>query len=741
MRLGRSKWPLGSVGTPFCEFPIDFRKTILKGNRLVLGCVQLATTMKLRLFSFNALMVCMMVGAGVQTSAQEWSCIQVNDDGTAQLNWAPDQTGADAYSVTPMLPAPDFTPLPAFDVSMELGNPLSNVVGNLTPLLTTTQGFCYTLTALDGAGSNLAGPSDTLCTIFLELELGLLPGSVDFSWNSPFHFNPPVGFSGTYTIQQLLPDASWLDVVSAPWLMGNSNTTLPITQCDGTATYRVTLTEDGGCTHQSNMASIAVADVVDPTPPQIVAVDVDSLTGLASVSWEPSPESDVAGYIVYICTGSIENILTTIEDPNQLSYTYPMSGAGGTIEYYNVAAFDSCYIAGMPDPGAASPACAPSTYLEVSWTQCTDRADLQWSPVYHWPGGVDRYEVWASELDMDGVENAPVLLAEVPGTLTYYEHVGANVGSLYRYRVVAHAVGTDWTQSSNVAENLFTYPGGPEWMRWTEVSIVTDSIAVLRAEVDASSNEPHTYELWRNEPFDDDFEFVTSAWSLGGALQMRDSTIEGGLGQYRYYLKVVNACGDSVLGTPVAETVFLTGTALESQVSNALAWTGFEGWDAPRTRHVVLRGIQYGGVLEELEDFGPSRFSYTDELEALIESPGEFCYRVRTEQEDSSWASISNEVCLTLPPVIWIPNALVHNGINNTWKPFLAFADVEEYRVDVFSRWGDSIWTTTNPEEAWDGTKDGVKLPEAFYPYTLRIQDGAGRLVTRMGHVMVVLRP
>ena len=685
--------------------------------------------------------MCMMCMGWMSGFAQEWACIQVNDDGTASLNWEVDLTGAEAYSITPMLPAPDFTPLPAFDVSMELGSPLSNVTGSPATLLTTTQGFCYTLTALDGAGSNLAGPSDTLCTIFLELELGLLPGSVDFSWNSPFHFNPPSGFSGTYTIQQLLPDATWLDVVFAPWLMGNSNTTLPITQCDGLATYRVLLTETGGCTHQSNTTSIAVADVVDPSPPQIVAIDVDSLTGLAEISWDASLEPDVAGYIVYICTGSIENILTTIEDPTQLSWVNPFSAAGGTIEYYNVAAFDSCYVGGVPDPGPASSACAPSTFLEVSWTQCTDRADLQWSPVYHWPAGVDYYEVWASEMDMDGNQIAPVLLAEVPGTLTYFEHTGANIGSLYRYRVVAHASGENWTQGSNVAENLFTYPGGPEWMRWTEVSIVTDSVAVLRAEVDASSNEPHAYELWRNEPFDDDYEFVTSAWSLGGPLQMLDSTIEGGLGQYRYFLKVVNACGDSVLGTPVAETVFLTGTALESQVSNALAWTGFEGWEVPRTRHVLLRGIQYGGVLEELDDVSPSRLSYTDDLADLEETPGEFCYRVRAEQEDSSWVSMSNQVCLTLPPVVWIPNALVHNGINNTWKPFLAFADVADYRVDVFSRWGDLIWTTTNPEEAWDGTKDGVRLPEAFYPYTLRIQDGAGRLVTRMGHVMVVLRP
>jgi gliding motility-associated-like protein len=686
------------------------------------------------------LLVPMLALAGV-VPAQDWECIQVLNDGSVDLGWAPDTQGAAAYSVVPLLPPPDYTSLPATDYDLT-----TYPTGVNWPLLTTTQEFCFTIYALDGAGSTMAGPSDTVCSIFLELAAGVVPGTVDLAWNSPFHFSPPPGFSGTYAVEQLLPDGSWTVIASAPWLIGNSNTSFPVTQCDGTVTYRVTLTEDGpfgipGCVHRSNQASVAVADEVDPSPPQIVAIDVDSLSGLAEISWEPSPEPDVAGYIVYICSGSIETVLTTIEDPTQLSWTNAFSNVANTIEYYNVAAFDSCYVGGVPDPGAANPACAPSTYLDVDWTQCTDRADLQWSPVVHWPGGVDRYEIWISELTQDGVQSGPQLLDVVPGTLTIYEHVGATIGSLYRYRVIAHAAQGPWTQSSNVAENLFTYPGGPEWIRWNEVSIVTDSVAVLRAEADASSSEPHVYELWRNEPYDDDYEYVTSRWSTGGPIQMLDSTIEGGLGQYKYYLKVVNACADSVLGTSIAETVYLTGTVLEERLANALSWTGFEGWDAPRDRQVLLRGVQYGGTLEEIEDFGAFDFSHDDELEDQYDAPGEFCYRVRAEQSDSGWASISNEVCLTLPPVVWIPNALVHNGFNNTWKPSVAFADVTEYRVDVFSRWGDLIWTTQDPDAAWDGTKDGALLPEAFYPYTLRIQDGAGRVVARMGHVQVVRRP
>lgn len=675
------------------------------------------------------------VAAAFAGRAQAWNCIQVLNDGSVDLGWSVTSPGATVMSVTPLLPPPDYTPLPGTDFDVATHPNGANYV-----LLSTIEEWCFVLQEFGPSGP-LGGLSDTLCSIQLELDAGLIPGTVDLAWNSPFHFNPPPGFSGTYAVEQLLPDGSWTEVASAPWLIGNSNTTFPVTQCDGLVTYRVTLTESGGCVHRSNEASTAVTDELDPPPPQIVAVDVDSVSGLAHIRWEPSLAPDVAGYIVYICSGSVETVLTTLEHPDSLSWTYPFSSASTTIEYFNVAAFDSCYVGGTPDPGAANPACAASSYLEVDWVQCTDEADLQWSPVLHWPGGVERYEVWATELTQGGVEVPPVLLGEVPGTLNFFQHSGANIGSLYRYQVVAHSVQGGWTQRSNVALNLFTYPGGPEWMRWTEVSIVTDSVAVLRADVDASSLEPHTYELWRNEPYDDDFEYVTAASSLGGPIQLVDSTIEGGLGQYKYYLKVVNACGDSVLGTPVAETVYLTGTVLEDRLINAMNWTGFVGWDAPRNRQVLLRGEQFGSALQEVEDFGPFALSYNDDLEGLNEAPGEFCYRVQAEQADSGWVAVSNEVCLTLPPVIWIPNALVHNGFNRLWKPVISFADVSDYRLEVYSRWGDILWSSSDPEAAWDGTYKGEVLPESGYPYTLRIQDGAGRVVVRNGHVTVVRRP
>ena len=94
---------------------------------------------------------------------------------------------------------------------------------------------------------------------------------------------------------------------------------------------------------------------------------------------------------------------------------------------------------------------------------------------------------------------------------------------------------------------------------------------------------------------DDDYEYVTSRWSMV-AVRFRCWTAPSREGWANSVTtKVVNACADSVLGTSIAETVYLTGTVLEDRLANALSWTPFEGWDVPRDRQVLMRGIQFGG--------------------------------------------------------------------------------------------------------------------------------------------------
>ncbi|HRH38935.1 MAG TPA: gliding motility-associated C-terminal domain-containing protein, partial [Flavobacteriales bacterium] len=91
----------------------------------------------------------------------------------------------------------------------------------------------------------------------------------------------------------------------------------------------------------------------------------------------------------------------------------------------------------------------------------------------------------------------------------------------------------------------------------------------------------------------------------------------------------------------------------------------------------------------------------------------------------------TNTYCLNIlvddDLTIYVPNAFTPNGDdhNDSFKPSVIGVEAEHYRFMVFDRWGQVMFTTTDPAEAWNGAKDnsGDLLPEGVYVWTLRAKD------------------
>ena len=71
-------------------------------------------------------------------------------------------------------------------------------------------------------------------------------------------------------------------------------------------------------------------------------------------------------------------------------------------------------------------------------------------------------------------------------------------------------------------------------------------------------------------------------------------------------------------------------------------------------------------------------------------------------------------------PGFQLPNAFTPNndGHNEVFKP--AHLGVERYLLQIFDRWGNVIWESTDPNVGWDGTFLGNPVPEGVYVYYIR---------------------
>ncbi len=74
---------------------------------------------------------------------------------------------------------------------------------------------------------------------------------------------------------------------------------------------------------------------------------------------------------------------------------------------------------------------------------------------------------------------------------------------------------------------------------------------------------------------------------------------------------------------------------------------------------------------------------------------------------------------------IYAPNAFTPNGdpFNQNWRVYAEGFDLTEFRLTVFNRYGEIIWTATDPEESWDGTYKGEIVQDGVYVWYIRARD------------------
>jgi gliding motility-associated-like protein len=91
-------------------------------------------------------------------------------------------------------------------------------------------------------------------------------------------------------------------------------------------------------------------------------------------------------------------------------------------------------------------------------------------------------------------------------------------------------------------------------------------------------------------------------------------------------------------------------------------------------------------------------------------------------------------------PLIFAPNAFSPNsdGDNDIYKPSVVGS--KEYHFYIYSRWGDVVFQTENPNEGWNGQKfnTGSMLPQGVYTYTIFMRDINNRVAEKKGYITLL---
>lgn len=673
----------------------------------------------------------------------EMNCVEIDDSGNAFLTWeAPDDPNGEFVSYYLYYSTDNFaTPPVLLETIMDYNENFFTHVTNET----FDSSICYyvQVNSNDGFPQNSLS-SDTICTIHITAEPSTGPlGFADIDITGPFQFadaDPDLD----YEIYLHYPIGTWtlidfLDVSENEYLY-------EVDICEVYYEFRVFLQDENGCYYVSNIAGNDFEDQTTPTTPTMEFLTVDSLTLDIDMEWSGGNLPDTQGYIVYQClSGGLSVPVDTIFGAENQSYTYETSLGpltGGV--QFTVAAFDFCQDGdNFENISPTDAICHQTIFLQnPTWFQCQDYVDLQWTHYEGWEndGGVLEYEILFKE--NFGPEQSAGFVSGYENTFT---HQNLNAGSFYRYYIKAYDVfGTKTSLSNSQTQALQSDPA-PDFTYMLSASVVDDNEINIKVIKDSIPFD-HNFILEKREDPTDDWEFVDNQWLDDTPLfEFFDYDVDTRTQSYLYRIIVLNDCGDTTLVSNLGKTMVLDGIENSISLSNTVYWTPYQDWTTGIQEYHIYRSQEEGDLGQLIAVVNGNATSFEDDLGSVDQNDsGLYCYTVEAVENIGNGypikgLSFSNQICLQINSQIWIPNAFMVNGINNVFKPVVNAVDSDSYLMKIYSRWGDTIFTSEDPNIGWDGRKNGTLLQEGQYGYFISVKDGRGKLYEQRGSFVMLI--
>jgi gliding motility-associated-like protein len=89
--------------------------------------------------------------------------------------------------------------------------------------------------------------------------------------------------------------------------------------------------------------------------------------------------------------------------------------------------------------------------------------------------------------------------------------------------------------------------------------------------------------------------------------------------------------------------------------------------------------------------------------------------------------------------LFYAPNTFTPNGdeSNNVWVYYIS--NFYDFEIEVYNRWGERIWESTDANDYWDGTYKGVMVQDGTYTWKVKVTplDSDDKLQF-VGHVTVL---
>ncbi len=577
------------------------------------------------------------------------------------------------------------------------------------------------------ASDNPDQATDTVQTIFLELPSTGSSSVAQLDWNFPFE---PMPSEGEFIIERSQTPDPYVQLATLPFSEQTFRDTL-YGLCDSTDfVYRITYA-NLSCTMFSQELGKAFIDIDAPPTPNVETITVNPQNGDVSLFWDAIETPDLEQFVIQevdLIGGSF--VTVGVEGPGSNSFEWN-SGAGafGNITLA-IRSEDSC-----DNEGSVLGTETTTIFTTVNYEECDTTAIITWTNYEGWDEGVEDYEIRAI------VDNSNDILFASLSPDAFIHEVTVQPNTEYLFYVVANSNGTQRPSSSNGVELITEYPEIIDFHYQSSVSVTeTDQIEVrLLQDVNGVGT---TYTLFRAENQGSFTPIAFFSDTGDPEIVYLDTDVRPKQVIYSYFWQATDGCGRLIGDSNTSRNMVLLTRESAVGLFNQLLWSAYEGWDGELIEYKIWRSEGDEDTFQEFDVVDANEFFWEEDIEEFMMDEGRFCYRIQSIEGPNVYGqgatAFSNISCITREPLVWIPTAMVYQGVNNEFKPVLGFIDFSTYEMEIYNKWGEMLFKTNEADSGWDGTYNGQVVPEDYYRYIISFNDGGGKPFVEEGTMYMV---
>ncbi len=222
----------------------------------------------------------------------------------------------------------------------------------------------------------------------------------------------------------------------------------------------------------------------------------------------------------------------------------------------------------------------------------------------------------------------------------------------------------------------------------------------------------------------------------------------GGFGNYHYYWE---ATGDTVAGIwvkPFSTTSYIVQVSDDCQTFSVPAIAqvivvkpdadfGIFSQNLIEGLPITFQNLTQNGYVYDWY-FSDGGSSILINPSHVFESPGEYTVTLVATDAKGCVDSITKPISIYEEFYVYIPNSFFPDG--DRYNDFFSgsFVGVNWIKMEIFNRWGESLFYTEDQDFKWDGTYQNKRVPDGTYTWKLTYKPNRGIDEMMTGHVNVL---